>query len=72
MQHRIYQLAIDYQHIRVYGLLHNWTMELIKGKQFIAHLMNAPFDTVDIIADVPVRFTDLSYAERNLFNARVV
>ena len=69
MESRIYQTPSDYNHIRAYGLIMGWTMDLIKGQQKLAYMINAPYDTVELAGEVPKRFRELPRDVKQLFGS---
>lgn len=65
---KVYQIPQDYRHIERYGQLNNWSSDFVKGQQFLAHRMNAPFDTVEVTQDgAVVRFEYLLKEMRKMF-----
>lgn len=65
---KTYQIPQDYQHIKRYGELNNWSKEYVDGMQYRAHRINAPFDTVEITPDgAIIRFEYLPKEVRKLF-----
>lgn len=65
---KIYQIPQDYQHIKRYGELNNWSSDFVKGQQYLAHRLNAPFDTVEVTQDgAIVRFEYLPKEIRKMF-----
>lgn len=64
---RVYQMAIDYQHIKYYGIIQGWTKELVVRKQVLAYHINAPFDCIDVENYKAILFRDLPKEKRALF-----
>lgn len=56
---RVYNETSDYQHIRVYGTLMGYTDSFIKDQQKLAYMLNAPWDTVEIIEGKAMQFQHL-------------
>lgn len=62
-----YSCPEDYQHIKKYGEIHEYTKDWIQGQQWLAYINNAPYDTVEIIKHEPLLFRELPINERKKF-----
>lgn len=64
---KVYQMACDYQHIKRYAEIMGYSKDYVQGVQYQAHRQNMPFDTCDIVDNVPVLFRELPSAIRKMF-----
>ena len=62
-----YSCPEDYQHIKKYGEIHGYTKEWVQGQQWLAYKLNAQYDTVEIINNIPFLFRELTITERKVF-----
>lgn len=64
---RHYEHHGDYQHIKKYGMIKGYDENFIKGQQKLAYLINAPYDTVEIVEGKVILFKDLPAEVRKQF-----